>query len=87
MDRSLEEKQSPKSRHSWLQIRLRSLLVLVTLLATVFGWVEWELEQRRREKVAIEWVEEMTGTVGFEFEFSVGVMFDRKPDRFFKVNW
>ncbi|MDC3256285.1 hypothetical protein OAU93_02675 [bacterium] len=37
MDRSLEDKQSPKTRHRWLQLRLRSLLVLVTLLAIVFG--------------------------------------------------
>ena len=68
MDRSLKEKQSPKSRHRWLQLRLRSLLVLVTLSATVFGWVEWELDQRRREKPAIAWIEEMSGSVGFEFQ-------------------
>ena len=37
--------------------------------------------------VAIARVEEMTGTVGFEFEFNVGVKFDWKPDWFIKVGW
>ncbi len=29
----------------------------------------------------------MTGAVGFEFEFSVLDKFDRKPERYLKVNW
>jgi Leucine-rich repeat (LRR) protein len=38
---------------------------LVTLLSIPLGWVGWELDQRRREKTAIAWVEEMGGAVHF----------------------
>ena len=47
----------------WFQLRLRTLLVLVTLASVPLSWVGWELDQRRREKQAIAWVEEMGGTV------------------------
>jgi predicted negative regulator of RcsB-dependent stress response len=59
MEMSLEEKQLPKPKRRWFQLRLRTLLVLVTLASGAFGWVAWELDQRRREKVAIVWVEKM----------------------------
>ncbi|MDA7926349.1 hypothetical protein N9B46_05830, partial [Mariniblastus sp.] len=59
------EKQLPKPKRRWFQLRLRTLLVLVTLAAGAFWWVGWELDQRRREKVAIAWVEKMGGEVTF----------------------
>jgi hypothetical protein len=49
----------------WFRFRLRTLLVMVTLLSVPLGWVGWELDQRRREKKVIAWVEEMGGTVNF----------------------
>ncbi|MDG1510212.1 MAG: hypothetical protein P8R31_00855, partial [Mariniblastus sp.] len=62
---SSEKQKLPKPKRRWFQLRLRTLLVLVTLAAGVFGWVDWELDQRRREKVAIAWVEGMSGDVYF----------------------
>ena len=70
---SSEEKQLPKPKRRWFQLRLRTLLVLVTLASGAFGWVGWELDQRRREKVAIAWVEKMGGSVSFEAFISRGL--------------
>ena len=65
MEMSSEKQQLPKPKRRWFQLRLRTLLVLVTLASGAFGWVGWELDQRRREKVAIAWVEKMGGEVTF----------------------
>ena len=62
---SSEKQKLPKPKRRWFQLRLRTLLVLVTLAAGVFGWVDGDLDQRRREKVAIAWVEGMSGDVYF----------------------
>ena len=75
MEMSSEEKQLPK--HRWFQLRLRTLLVLVTLASGIFGWVGWELEQRRREVPAIAWVEKLGGKLYFETRIDSG----------FKTNW
>jgi Leucine-rich repeat (LRR) protein len=65
MEMSSEKQQLPKPKRRWFQLRLRTLLVLVTLASVPLSWVGWELEQRQREKVAIAWVEEMRGQVSF----------------------
>ena len=57
----------------WFQLRLRTLLVLVTLASGSFGWVGWELDQRRGEKPVIAWVEKMGGSVSFEAFISRGL--------------
>lgn len=49
----------------WFRFRLRTLLVMVTLLSIPLGWVSWELDQRRKEKVVTAWVEEIGGVVQF----------------------
>ncbi len=38
---------------------------MVTVLSIPLGWVGWELDQRRREKSAIAWVEKMGGHILF----------------------
>jgi hypothetical protein len=50
----------------WFRFRLRTLLVMVTLLSIPLGWVGWELDQRRSEKAVIAWVEKMDGKVRFQ---------------------
>ena len=65
MEMSSEKQQLPKPKRRWFQLRLRTLLVLVTLASATIGWVVVELEQRRAEKVAIAWVEKMGGEVTF----------------------
>ncbi len=70
---SSEKQQLPKPKRRWFQLRLRTLLVLVTLASILIGCVSWELDQRRREKVAIAWVEKMGGSVSFEAFISRGL--------------
>ncbi len=54
---SLEKKQPSKLRRRWFQLRLRTLLAMVTLASVTIGWVVFELEQRRGEALAIAWAE------------------------------
>ena len=54
--------KSTKSRRLF-RFRLRTLLILVTFLSVPLGWVGWELDQRRREKEVVDWVEENGGFV------------------------
>lgn len=65
---SSEEKQLPKPKRRWFQLSLRTLLLLVLLASTVPGWVGMEWAQRRKEKLAIRWVEEMGGNVRFDLQ-------------------
>ena len=64
MDADIERTTRPKRRR-WYQFSLRTLLIVVTLSAIPLGWVGWKLEQARRERAAIAWVEEMGGRVQF----------------------
>ena len=57
----------------WFQLRLRTLLVLVTLVSILLGWISWEQKRRLREQTTIAWVEEMGGTVSFESEINSGL--------------
>ncbi len=61
MEMSSEKQQLPKPKRRWFQLRLRTLLVLVTLVSLLLGWISWEQEQRRQEQTTIAWVEEMGG--------------------------
>lgn len=44
------------SLRRWIQFRLRTLLVLVTLLALPMAWLGGEYRQREREKQIVAWV-------------------------------
>jgi len=59
---------TPKGGHRrrWYQFSLRTLLIVVTLSTVPLGWVGWKLEQGRRQRATIAWVEKMGGYVGFE---------------------
>ena len=47
----------------WFRFRLRTLLIVVAVLATPFGW---RAERIRSERATIAWVEEMGGLVVYE---------------------
>jgi len=57
-----------KPRRTWHRFSLRTLLILVTVLGAVLGWVGWELQQVRKEKEAIAWVIEVGGEIGYRQE-------------------
>ena len=53
-------------RRRWFRFRLRTLLVMVTLISVLLGWVDsvsWELDQRQRENSTISWVYGMGGGI------------------------
>lgn len=56
---------SPPTRRRWLQFRLRTLLVVMTLLAIPLGWISMELAQRRQEAPIVEWIEGNGGFINF----------------------
>ena len=48
----------PKPRRRWLQFRLRTLLIAVTLVSLPLGYVAWEREQCRQGQQAMEILEQ-----------------------------
>ena len=80
---SSEEKQLPKPKRRWFQLRLRTLLVLVTLAAAPLSWAGWEVDQRRREKVAIAWLEENGGGASGNFDLADRNWWERTKDTLF----
>ena len=56
----------PKPRRRWYQFSLRTLLILVTLSAVPLSWLGWKLEQGRRQRDTMAWVEKLGGNVTFE---------------------
>ncbi|MGY8749496.1 MAG: leucine-rich repeat domain-containing protein [Pirellulales bacterium] len=85
METSSEEKQLPKPKRRWFQLRLRTLLVLVTLASVAFGWVGWELDRRRREKEVVAWVEKMGGQVYFHSPINERSWWEKRTDNWFGV--
>jgi hypothetical protein len=51
----------PKTKRRWLRFSLRTLLIVVMVLAVPLGWVGWKLEQGRKQRAAFAWVLEMGG--------------------------
>jgi len=60
------ETPNTKPRRRWYQFSLRTLLIVVTLSAVPLGWVGWKLEQGRRQRAVVAWVQKWGGSVGFE---------------------
>ena len=54
----------------WFRFRLRTLLIMLTLLSVPLGWVGWELDQRRREKDVVAWIEGLDSQVNMSASVS-----------------
>jgi len=61
MDADTEKTAKPCRR--WFRFRLRTLLIVVTVLSVPLGWVGWMLGEVRRERATKTWVEEKGGRV------------------------
>ncbi len=63
-------KKTAKLRRRWFRFRLRTLLIVVTVLSVSLGWVSWRLQQVGRERATIAWVVEMGGRVVYQSNFN-----------------
>jgi hypothetical protein len=48
MEEELQKIEPPKSNRRWLQFSLRTLMIVVTLLAAQCGFVAWVIQERHR---------------------------------------
>jgi hypothetical protein len=53
-------------RRRWLQFSMRTMFVVVALLAVVLAWLAWDLRQVRARKAAADWLSEQTVILGFD---------------------
>ena len=60
------ETDNTRPRRRWYQFSLRTLLIVVAVSTVPLGWFAWEIQQRRRERAGIAWVEKMGGDYGFD---------------------
>src|ERR1700686_4232221 len=62
----------PKRKRRWFQFSLRSLMIVVTLLAVLCGYVAWlgkkRIERKRKECEAVTAIVRLGGGVGYHDE-------------------
>ena len=59
-----------KTRTSWKQFGLRTLLTLVVISSVAAAWVAWNLDHRRKEHAAISRFEKTGGSVIYHSFFT-----------------
>ncbi len=64
------------------RFRLRTLLIVVTVLAIAFGWFRWEVEQVRKEQAVVAWIVEAGGWADYPQALE---LFSK--DKWFLVAW
>ena len=60
------EPTKPKPRRRWLQYSLRTFFVLLTVFCVWLGWMSYEAREQRK---AVQWVQEIGGTVFYDYEY------------------
>ena len=61
--------ESPKRR--WFQLKLRTLLIVVLVLSLPLSWFAVKTERARRQRLAVEAIQELGGSVGYDWELYV----------------
>ena len=80
MDASTKKSAQPRRR--WFRFRLRTLLIVATVLSVTLGWVGWRLGQVRRERATIAWIEEADGKVFFNYRNDIS-WWEESTDKWF----
>ena len=60
--------QATKPKRRWFRFSLRTLLVLMTVLGAVFGWLGVRVNRARKQREAVAWVQQLGGTVYYDYE-------------------
>ena len=63
------KKESPKRKRRWLQFRLRTILILLTVLAAGLSWMMYRL---RAQRAAVQAIRDAGGDVDFHYAISDG---------------
>lgn len=59
---------TPKPRRRWLQVSLRTMLVLVLLISVPLGWLGMKMREAREQQAAAEAIRSFGGWVEYESE-------------------
>jgi hypothetical protein len=62
----------PKRKRRWFQFSLRSVLIAVTLLALACGWLGQKIDQKRKEREALEAIFKSGGDASYDFDIRKG---------------
>ena len=62
----MNDSEQPKPKRRWYQFGLRTLMVLVLVLACALGWFVWKREQARKQQRAVEAIRSSGSSVGYE---------------------
>jgi hypothetical protein len=58
----------PKRKRRWYQFNLRSLMIVVTLICAVASaWLGIKIDQKRKEREAVEAIVNLGGTVEYDY--------------------
>jgi len=85
-------KQPAKPRRRWFRFRRRTLLlIVVTILSVPLGWVGWELNEVRKERTVIAWIEKTGGSVNYDSQNGQGTRssWEETTEKWFgeRVRW
>jgi hypothetical protein len=58
----------PKRKRRWFQFRLRTLLLLVTVFAVLFGWVAHKAHNAREQKRVVAWLREKEAFMRYDYQ-------------------
>lgn len=62
----------PKTRRRWLQFRLRTLFILVAIVAVPCGLFKWKWDRKQVERRAVAEIKKMGGYVGYDWQVIEG---------------
>jgi Leucine-rich repeat (LRR) protein len=61
----------PKPKRRWLQFSLRTLMIFTLICAVASAWVAKRMEQKRKEREAVEAIENHGGTVFYDSQITL----------------
>ena len=60
--------RTPNQKRRWLQFGLRTLLIFTTICAIGCAWLARKIEQKRKERDAVEAIVKLGGSVTYDYE-------------------